>query len=64
MAAERPAALTERDVARLLNVTISCVRAWRLRGGGPTFCRFGRAVRYRIEDVDRVMAARAVRRDG
>jgi predicted DNA-binding transcriptional regulator AlpA len=63
MPAERPAALTERDVARLLSVTVSCVRAWRLRGGGPSFLRMGRAVRYRIEDVDRFMASRTVRRE-
>lgn len=38
-------ALTERDAARLLGLSVATLRAWRLKGKGPRFVRFGRAVR-------------------
>jgi len=43
--------LTRRDAARLLNLKISTLEAWAVRGGGPAFVKLGRAVRYRESDL-------------
>jgi predicted DNA-binding transcriptional regulator AlpA len=37
-------ALTEREVAELLGLSVATLRAWRHRGRGPRFLRLGRAV--------------------
>ena len=44
-------ALTEGQVADRLGISAAVLRAWRLNGKGPRFCRFGRAVRYRESDI-------------
>ena len=31
---------------------VSTLQAWRLNGKGPSFVKFGSAVRYRRDDVD------------
>ncbi len=53
-------ALTEAEVALRLGVSSAVLRAWRLKGVGPRFCRFGRSVRYLEADVERFIAASAV----
>ena len=45
-------ALTEREVADLLGLSVATLRAWRHRGKGPRFLRLGRSVRYLPSDVD------------
>ena len=40
------AALTENKAAELLGVSVRTLQAWRFRGGGPRYCKIGRAVRY------------------
>lgn len=47
----RPAALTETQVAEWLGLSVATLRAWRFRGQGPRFVRFGRAVRYMDDAV-------------
>jgi hypothetical protein len=42
---------TERDVARILVVSLGTVRRWRLQGVGPRFHKFQSAVRYAPADV-------------
>jgi predicted DNA-binding transcriptional regulator AlpA len=37
-------ALTEREVADMLGLSVATLRAWRHRGRGPRFLRLGRAV--------------------
>jgi predicted DNA-binding transcriptional regulator AlpA len=37
-------ALTEREVAELLGLSVATLRAWRHRGRGPRFLRLGRSV--------------------
>ena len=49
-------ALTEGQVADRLGISAAVLRAWRLSGRGPRFCRFGRAVRYLDSDIERFMA--------
>jgi excisionase family DNA binding protein len=53
-------ALTEHDVAKQLGLSVATLRAWRLKGKGPRFVRFGRAVRYLAADVERFVEASVV----
>ena len=43
---ESNSALTEDQLSTKLGIDKRTLQAWRLRGGGPDFCKFGRAVRY------------------
>ena len=45
-------ALTEREVADLLGLSVATLRAWRHRGQGPRYLRMGRAVRYLPADLE------------
>ena len=53
-------ALTEREVAELLGLSVATLRAWRHRGKGPRFLRLGRSVRYLPSDLDDFVRASAV----
>ena len=44
--------LTTQEAADLLKVKRQTLEAWRLRGGGPAYLKFGKAVRYRESDLD------------
>lgn len=52
--------LKESDVASILNVTRSKLRADRLRGQGPPFRKYGRTVRYDAGDLQKWMDAQGV----
>jgi predicted DNA-binding transcriptional regulator AlpA len=55
--------LTEADAARYVNLSSSTLKASRLvrpRCDGPPFIRMGRAVRYRVSDLDAWLTARCV----
>jgi predicted DNA-binding transcriptional regulator AlpA len=56
----RPAALTERQVAKQLGLSVATLRAWRHRGKGPRFLRLGRSVRYLPSDGDEFVRASVV----
>ena len=43
---------TRADAAAYLNVRKSTLEAWAHRGGGPSFVKMGRTVRYRRSDLD------------
>lgn len=43
--------LRQKAVAEMLGMTESWVEQIRLKGGGPAFCKFGKSVRYKIEDI-------------
>jgi len=43
--------LTDRDLARHLQVSLATVRKWRLERRGPRWIKIGRCVRYRPEDI-------------
>lgn len=53
-------ALTETQAAQHLGLSVATLRAWRHRGKGPRFVRFGRAVRYLRVDLDAFIRACAV----
>jgi predicted DNA-binding transcriptional regulator AlpA len=50
--------LTDRDVARLLQVSVASVRRWRLLRQGPKYFKIGAAVRYRSEDLSEWIQSR------
>ena len=58
--AEPGRALREQEVAEWLGLSIATLRAWRRRGQGPRFVKFGRAVRYMVGDVEQYVRASAV----
>ena len=47
-----------RDAAEHLACSASFLEKCRVAGGGPVFVKLGRAVRYRIEDLDAFARAR------
>jgi excisionase family DNA binding protein len=53
-------AFTETQAAEHLGLSVATLRAWRHRGRGPRFVRFGRAVRYLRADLDDFVRACAV----
>ena len=53
-------ALTEREVAELLGLSVATLHAWRHRGKGPRFLRLGRSVRYLPADLADFVRASAV----
>ena len=44
--------LNTKQAADYLNLSQATLEAWRCRGGGPVFRKFGKAVRYRKDDLD------------
>ena len=46
IAADPDAAVNENQAAEFLGVSVRTLQAWRVRGGGPRYCKIGRAVRY------------------
>jgi predicted DNA-binding transcriptional regulator AlpA len=53
-------AVTEREVADMLGLSVATLRAWRHRGQGPRFLRLGRAVRYLPADLEDFVRASAI----
>ena len=45
-AVDLDAALNENQAAEFLGVSVRTLQAWRVRGGGPQYCKIGRSVRY------------------
>ena len=56
----RTQAMTDREAAKVLGLSVATLRAWRLRRRGPRFLRFGRAVRYLIADLDRFIESNTI----
>jgi predicted DNA-binding transcriptional regulator AlpA len=53
MIASETGLIKESEAAALLSVTVKCLQAWRMRGGGPRYVGIsGRCVRYRRADLD------------
>jgi predicted DNA-binding transcriptional regulator AlpA len=45
------ALLKERELARILGLSLTSLRRWRLIGRGPRYLKLGAAVRYQAKDV-------------
>lgn len=44
------------QAAGYLGLAVSTLNKWRCHGGGPVFVKMGRAVRYRLSDLDQFIA--------
>ncbi len=53
-------AVTEKVAAELLGMSIKTLQARRYLGKPPVYLKLGRAIRYRISDLEAYMAAGAV----
>ena len=49
--------LTQPRLSELIDVSERTLERWRVEGSGPIFCRAGRKVLYRLDDVDDWLAA-------
>ena len=56
--------LTRREAAQRLNLKPGTLASWSSQGRGPAFVRLGRAVRYRLDDLQNFVDAGAVRPGG
>ena len=56
--------ILEPQTAEEIGVSVSTLRAWRQKGIGPRFHRFGRCVRYFRRDLDEFVRAHAVGQKG
>lgn len=54
------AALTEREAARYIGMSVSFLRICRARSLAPAYLKLGRAIRYRCVDLDAFLDARVV----
>jgi excisionase family DNA binding protein len=52
--------LDQREAARVLRLSERTLERLRLQGGGPSYVKCGRSVRYRIDDIERWIAQRVV----
>jgi len=41
------------EAANYLKLKKNTLEVWRLKGKGPSFCKMGRTVRYRKQDLDK-----------
>lgn len=41
----------ERQAAKVIACSVGLLRRWRLFGEGPAYCKIGRLVRYRQDDL-------------
>lgn len=41
----------EAEAAERLSVSPGLLRKWRRKGGGPSYVKFGRAIRYSLADL-------------
>lgn len=44
--------MTVSQAADYLGLAVSTLNKWRCHGGGPVFIKMGRAVRYRVADLE------------
>ena len=49
--------LNTRQAAELIGLKANTLEIWRLRGTGPKYIKFGRAVRYRQSDLETYIEA-------
>ena len=57
---DNSALLSTRDAAAYLALSPRTLEKWRTRGVGPAYSRIGRRVVYRLDDLDKLVAAGVV----
>lgn len=56
-----PAVVTTREAARFVGLSESTLAKLRLNGNGPTYCKLGRRVVYRLADLEQWLQSRTAR---
>lgn len=56
--------LTIQQLAERFQVSVGCIRAWRLRGEGPPAIKLGNSLRWDLVEVDRWVDAQRESRYG
>lgn len=51
------AMVSETEAADYLGLAVATLRRWRWSGDGPAYCKLGRAVRYRVSDLEGYLEA-------
>jgi hypothetical protein len=59
-----PNLLNEREAAGVIACSVALLRKWRLFDEGPAYCKIGRLVRYRQEDLNAFLEANRVETGG
>jgi hypothetical protein len=54
----------EREAARVISCSVALMRKWRLFHEGPAYCKLGRLVRYRQEDLHAFLDSHRVETGG
>lgn len=52
--------LTEKDVAKVLKLSVKTIQRYRLYGGGPEFIKINKSVRYSPEAIEEFLKPRKV----
>ena len=50
--------MTVGQAAEYLGLAVSTLNKWRCHGGGPVYIKMGRAVRYRVKDLEAFITSR------
>jgi excisionase family DNA binding protein len=61
MTTNNPITLTAGEAAKILGLAASTLAKLRLSGNGPVYCKLGRRVVYRREDLDAWLESRVAR---
>jgi len=48
--------ISPEQASAILGFQVDTLRAWRREGRGPNFFRFGRQIRYSVEEIERFAA--------
>lgn len=54
------ATIHEPEAARYIGLSVAWLRQSRMRGRGPAFVRIGRAIRYRLADLEAYLSAHRI----
>ena len=52
--------ISERDAASMLGLSAVTLRMWRHQSTGPAYRRFGRAIRYSVNDLNAFADSRRI----
>jgi len=54
----------EREAAKIISCSVALLRKWRLFDQGPSYCKIGRLVRYRLDDLNAFLDQHRVQTGG
>jgi hypothetical protein len=58
---KQPKHCDEFAAAEFLGLSVATLRDWRFRRIGPSYCKFGKAVRYPIRELEKFVEAALVK---